>query len=44
MKTKKMTITIKEDLLEKLKKYCDENCYKISTFIAKLIENDLNKK
>lgn len=44
MKTKKITITLKEDLIEDLKKYCDNNGYKISTYISKLIKDNIQKK
>jgi len=42
VKRKPITITIKEDLLKELNKYCEENGYKKNRLIEKLIENQLS--
>lgn len=42
MEYDRITITLPTELLEKFRKYCEENAMKVSTRIAKLIKKDLD--
>ncbi len=40
-KFERLTVTIPEDLLEKFRKYCEDNAINMSAKIAKLIEKEM---
>jgi len=41
--TYKLSITIEQELFKEFKKYCNENCFKISTKINDLIKKEMIK-
>ena len=43
-KTKHITFSLNIELIEELKKYCNENGYKVSTFVNMVLKNELEKR